>query len=199
MKIGLLGGSFDPIHYGHIHMANAARKQFDLDEVWFIPVGCSPNKDVSKMTNEGLRFQMCKLVTDDFSYYHTLDIELNKTNTTYTYKTIETIKKNNPNDEFFFIMGADSLDYFETWMHPEKICTMCKILVINRNHYTMPYLEDKIFKINQLFKAEIFIVSCDKFHISSSEIRKLILEKADYEDYLPDKVASFIKTNNLYS
>jgi len=193
MKIGILGGSFDPIHNGHLNMALKSYEQYDLDEVWLIPNGNAPHKSADKMTDASHRMAMCQLVADEYSFLKTCDIEITSSEYSYTYITVTKLKEMYPEHEFYFIMGADSLDYFDRWRKPEIISSVCKILVINRDEFSEADMAEKIAKINAIFPADISIVHCPKIDISSTELRN----KLDKNDMLP-AVYEYICQNDLY-
>jgi len=193
MKIGILGGSFDPIHNGHLNMALKSYEQYDLDEVWLIPNGNAPHKDTDKMADALHRMAMCELVAEEYPFLKTCDIEITSEEYSYTYITVTKLKEMYPEHEFYFIMGADSLDYFEKWRKPEIIASVCKILVINRDEFSEEDMAEKISKINAIFPAEIYIVHCPKVDVSSTELRN----KLDRNDVLP-AVYNYICDNDLY-
>ena len=144
MRVGILGGSFDPIHNGHLHMALSAQQTYNLDEVWLIPAGHSPNKDESKMTSAVHRLNMCKIAVEEFPTLIASDYEIQRKERSYTYRTLVRLKEEYPTHDFFFIMGADSLDYFDDWVHPEVIASLCTILVIIRDLFSLQDMERKI-------------------------------------------------------
>lgn len=193
MKIGILGGSFDPIHNGHLNMALKSYEQYNLDEIWLIPNGNAPHKDADKMADATHRLAMCRLVAKEYPFIKTNDIEIISEEYSYTYITVMKLKEQYPEHEFYFIMGADSLDYFEKWRKPEIIASVCKILVVNRDDFSIQDLETKIKRINELFPAEIHLVHCPKVDVSSTELR----HKLDKDDVLPD-VYKYICDNDLY-
>lgn len=193
MKIGILGGSFDPIHNGHLNMALQSYQQYDLDEVWFIPNGNAPHKDAEKMADATHRLAMCQLVTEEYPFFKTCDIEILSEEYSYTYLTMTKLKEQYPQHEFYFIMGADSLNYFEKWRKPDVIASCCVILVINRDDFSETDLKEKIKKINTFFPADIRIVHCPKIDVSSTELR----EALNPEDVLPS-VYQYICANDLY-
>lgn len=193
MKIGILGGSFDPIHNGHLNMAIKSYEQYHLDEIWLIPNGNAPHKDADKMADAKHRLAMCRLVAKEYPFIKTNDIEIISEEYSYTYITVTKLKEQYPEHEFYFIMGADSLDYFDKWRKPEIIASVCKILVVNRDDFSIQDLETKIKRINELFPAEIHLVHCPKVDVSSTELR----QKLDKDDVLPD-VYKYICDNDLY-
>lgn len=193
MKIGILGGSFDPIHNGHLNMAVKSYEQYDLDEIWLIPNGNAPHKDSDKMADATDRLAMCKLVANEYPFIKTCDIEIISKEYSYTYITVTKLQEMYPNYEFYFIMGADSLDYFDKWRKPEIIASVCKILVINRDEFSEDDMNKEIQRINEIFPAEIQIVHCPKIDVSSTELRA----KLDKRDVIPE-VYKYIIEHHLY-
>ena len=193
MKIGILGGSFDPIHNGHLNMALRSYEQYHLDEVWLIPNGNAPHKNSDKMADASHRFAMCQLVAQEYPFLKTSDIEIISEEYSFTYITVTKLHEIYPEHEFYFIMGADSLDYFDKWRNPEIIASICKILVINRDEFSEDDMADKIKRINSIFPADIQIVHCPKIDVSSTEIR----QKLSKTDVIPS-VYKYICDNDLY-
>lgn len=199
-KIGVFGGSFDPIHSGHLNIAKSACKEFDLDEVWFVPAGHSPNKNENQMTPADLRAEMVSLAIEGIPYFKLCDIEITSEEISYTYITLTKLKERYPDKKFFFIMGADSLDYFEHWYHPEIICQKAAILAAVRDDMDIAAIRRKIAQIQSLFPAEIYPVSGGKTDISSSSLRRELSEgKTEDLAMLPEKVKAFIREKRLYS
>lgn len=192
-KIGILGGSFDPIHKGHIAMAIHAYEQYALDKIWLIPNGHAPHKDEDKMAEPKHRLAMCELVAQNYDFIEVSDIEIESEEYSYTYLTMQKLSSMYPDYEFYFIMGADSLDYFDKWRHPEIISALCKILVVNRDEFTIEDMEHKIARLNAHFPVDIHIVHCPKYDVSSTEIRHG--EKLD--EVLPE-IKAYMLENHLY-
>lgn len=132
MKTGIFGGAFDPIHKGHIYMAQKAMEEYSLDRILLVPSGHSPNKIENAMTAFSHRYNMCKLASEAVPGIEVSDIEIKDESTSYTYVTLQKLKALYPEDELYFIMGGDSLDYFELWMKPEIIAQTAIILVMVR-------------------------------------------------------------------
>ena len=197
-RVGILGGSFDPIHKGHLNIAQSAYEEFALDEVWFIPAGHSPNKDEKKMTAADIRAEMTALAIYDIPYFKLSRMEIDAEGTSYTYLTLTKLKIRYPDTIFYFIMGADSLDYFEEWKHPEIICEKAVVLVAVRDHWNMEDVKKKIHAIEQLFHAKIYPLSCDRFDAASRNIRQMIKKGEDTGQLVPDAVSQFIKEHHLY-
>ena len=197
-KIGILGGSFDPIHNGHLAIAESAYRDFNLDEIWLIPAGHSPNKDEDKMTSVKVRAEMTALAAQEIPHFKLSTYEIDKDGTSYTYLTLSDFKEQYPDTDFYFIMGADSLDYFDAWKHPEIICQKAVILVAVRDDMDLDDIHTKIEQIKTNFSAEIYPLSCSKIDISSSEIRANVQNSDDICDMVPQSVADYIQKYNLY-
>ncbi|MDD6058407.1 MAG: nicotinate-nucleotide adenylyltransferase [Clostridiales bacterium] len=195
-KIGILGGSFDPIHKGHLNIAESARKEFQLDEVWFIPAGHSPNKDETCMTSAAERAKMVQLAIEDYPYFRLSTLEIDSTQTSYTSVTLTKLNTMYPDTQFYFIMGADSLDYLESWHHPEIICENAILLVAVRGELGLAELKRKSKELQKMFRAEIHLILGGKTNISSTELRAG--KGGMHAALLPEKVADYILKQGLY-
>lgn len=198
MKIGILGGSFDPIHNGHLHMACCAYEAFSLDQVWLIPAGHSPNKDESAMTPAEDRFQMCALAAKTYDWLYVSRLEIDSNERSYTYRTLQKLKKAHPSDELYFIMGGDSLDYFDTWCHPEIIASLCRILVIPRDQFDVDRMNQKIQELKERFCSDIRIISCRKYPVSSTRLRNELVRGNLPKEELAPQVLAYIHEKHLY-
>ena len=198
-KIGILGGSFDPIHQGHLNIAESAREEFSLDEVWFIPAGHSPNKEESSMSAAGVRAEMTALALKDYPYFKMSSMEIESEETSYTYRTLTKLCARYPNVKFYFIMGADSLDYLERWMHPEIICQKAVLLTAVRDYMDLAVIEQKIKELKQLFEAEIYPVYGGRTDISSSGLRRELAHATAKPTMLPQAVWEYICEHSLYT
>jgi nicotinate-nucleotide adenylyltransferase len=197
-RIGLLGGSFDPIHNGHINIADAAYREFNLDEVWFIPSGHSPNKNESRMSDVSHRFKMVELAIEAVPYFKISDIELGQQGTTYTYLTLAHLHDKYPEFTFYFIMGADSLDYFEQWKYPQRICDLANILIAVRDELGRQEVDDKIERLKRDFKGNFYQIAGGETDISSTDIRHKIRLGTDISTIVPPKVCDYINKEHLY-
>lgn len=198
MKVGILGGSFDPVHKGHLHMAISAYEEYQLDQVLLIPAAHSPNKDERTMTPAKDRLAMCQLAVQDYEFLIASDFEMRYEDTSYTYLTLQRLKECYPKDSFYFIMGADSLDYFDKWYHPEIIASLCTILAVVREGFDAAQMKKKAKQLQELFSCEIRFVHCKRYDISSSELRKEITIGKYNLNHLPENVIQYIKEHELY-
>ena len=198
MKIGVLGGSFDPIHNGHLYMACCAHESFALDQVWLIPAGHSPNKNESTMTPAEDRFKMCEIAAEKYDWLYASRFEIDSGDRSYTYRTLQKLTKVYPADEFYFIMGGDSLDYFEEWCHPEIIASLCTILVVPRDQFDTVRLEEKIQELRAKFACDIRIVHCREYPISSTQLREVLKTGKQTENDVLPQVLAYIQEKHLY-
>lgn len=197
-KIGLLGGSFDPIHQGHLNIALRAQLEFALDEVWFIPAGHSPNKKESDMTAAEVRAAMVSCAIKPYSDFRLSRIEVDAPETSYTYLTLSKLCERYSKTSFYFIMGADSLDYFENWRHPEIICQKAVILCAVRDDMDIAEIENKISMLQNLFEAEIYPIGGGRTDISSTSLRAQIALGDKRPELLPEAVWEYIVSQGLY-
>lgn len=197
-KIGILGGSFDPIHQGHLNIAEHAMIEFGLDEVWFIPAGHSPNKDEAEMTSAELRAEMVECAIASYPHFKLSRIEVDAPETSYTYLTLSKLCEQYHDTQFYFIMGADSLDYFEKWCHPEIICQKAIVLCAVRDDMDITEIKDKISMLKKLFEAEIYPIFGGRTDISSTNLRTQIAMERKKPELLPEAVWKYIIAQGLY-
>lgn len=209
MKVGIMGGTFDPIHNGHLLIARAACSQFGLDEVWFMPNGNPPHKLLTEIGSDAVhRTQMVRLAIGGYDRFRLESCEADRKEVSCSYKTMEHLKKAHPEDEFFFIIGADSLFSIEKWVHPEKLFNMCTILAAYRDGKE-PAGEERELAVKEemaaqagylrnKYGARIEMIRSRPFHVSSSELRQRIRCKKDIHGLVPEKVEKYIAEEGLY-
>lgn len=207
-RIGIMGGTFNPIHNGHIGIAKAAFHQFSLDEVWFMPNHIPAYKSDSELISGKDRLAMVRLAVRDFPEFKACELELKREGKTYTYQTMELLSAKYPEHRFFFILGADSLYYFDKWKHPEVIVEHAVILAACRNDRTPEEMKKEIQRLNRLFGREtFFLIDCPELTCSSSEIRKKFCSlqenaypaKELFREILPETVREYIIAHQLYT
>ena len=197
-KIGILGGTFDPFHKGHFMMAKSAYEQFGLNEVWIMPNGNPPHKRNQKKTDFKTRCELVQLAIKNAPYMKVCDVEGSSDTYHYTYETLGMFKKQYPEDEFFFIIGADSLKDFPGWRKPEEIAKLCTLLVACRDESGFTELSKEADEIEKMFGGTVFIMNSPKVDAASSEIRAMISEEKDVSNHLDEEVLEAIKEKNLY-
>ncbi|XCP83762.1 nicotinate-nucleotide adenylyltransferase [Roseburia hominis] len=200
MKIGIMGGTFDPIHNGHLMLAEYAYRNYGLDEVWFLPNGNPPHKQnpaIQKDTFE--RVEMTRLAISDVPYFKLCTYEAENQNKSYTYRTLIHFREKYPQHAFYYIIGADSLCDIETWAHPEILLGLAVILAAYRDDLDTPdEMNTRIQFLNEKYQADIRLLRTPLMDISSHEIREQIAKDENWQSQVPLKVASYIKTQGLY-
>ena len=191
MKIALFGGCFNPIHYGHLILAETARGYFNLDRIIFIPAGNPPHKvfDLAKVKD---RYQMVKLAIQNNKYFSLSAFELKNKDKSYTYKTISFYKQKYPKDELFFLLGSDTLLEIDTWKKGRKILEFCPFLVGVCPGFSTKKIEKEILE-----KVNIFPFR--GLDISGKELREHIREGKSIKYFVPEKVEKYIYQKQLYA
>lgn len=197
-KIGIMGGTFNPIHYGHLLVAEDARAYCNLDEIIFIPSGNSYMKDKSDMIDGKMRYEMVSLAITENISFSISDIEIKRNGPTYTFETLEELNKIYPDTDFYFILGADNLFTIEKWKFADKIMQSCTLVVASRDEKNKKDLVQKADVLTNSFHADIIILPERKIDISSTEIRHKIKNHIPVIYMTPKSVISYINKNNLY-
>ena len=197
-KIGIMGGTFNPIHNGHVTMAKKAYEQFGLDEVWFMPTKNPPHKESSEIVSDSHRAEMIVQAIKDIPYFSLSTLEYEREGKTYTKDTLEELAKKYPEDYFYFIIGSDSLSYIEKWMEAEKLLSMAHILSAPR--YPGNPEEDMAKKLwlQKEFGADIQFIEMEPVVVASKDVRAMLCEGKEVGHLLPQAVISYIAQNKLY-
>lgn len=199
MKIGLYGGTYDPIHFGHIKIAEKAVEQFDLDELWFIPAKIPPHKMNSNVTDTTHRLNMLKLAVSELDDRFKINTyELDNETVSFSYLTLSQFTKLYPDVEFYFIIGEDSLRDFPKWKHPEIISSLVKLVVAPRFIEHRENIEKYISQYKIEYDARIYILDFPLVPISSTDIRKKLFTDSGIRKMVSDSVYKYILDNNLY-
>lgn len=198
-KIGIMGGTFDPIHIGHLILAEKAYEQFKLDKVRFMPAGNPPHKKnrTGRATDEQ-RVEMVKRAISSNPHFELCLAEMNADGYSYTYRTLEQFKEENPDEEYYFIIGADSLFDFETWREPGRICQSCTLVVATRNQTSNERLDAAMAHLEEKFDGTFLKLDTPNLDISSHHIRQWIEEKRTIRYYVPDSVKDYIEEHQMY-
>lgn len=199
IRKGIFGGTFDPIHNGHIHIAYEAMEQLELDEVIFVPSGMPPHKINGGITDSYLRYEMVKMAIREEKRFKVSRIEVDSREINYTYKTLETIKSIDSNSELYFITGADCLMELNTWKEVDRIFLDCSLVVFNRKGYSMEKIISKKEEIQKKYRTEIILLNSSMLDISSSYIRNAVKSGRNVSCYLPQNVYYAIKEWGLYT
>ena len=196
MKIGIMGGTFNPIHNGHLMLGASAYEKFSLDKVWFLPNGHPPHKENEISAAD--RLEMVRLAIDDDNRFLLNTYETEKTETSFSYETLERFHIMYPDCKFYFIIGADSLFSIESWREPARVMKACTLLVACRDDKYPADIKDQISYLESKYEADIRFLKSPFMDISSSDIRKMVESGTDISSYVPEKVADYVKRNRLY-
>lgn len=183
-KIGFLGGTFDPIHKGHIEIARLAAEKAGLDEVILMPAGLPPHKEGDYENSSSHRLNMVRLAAEGEGKISVSDYEIKKEGKSYSYLTMEHFKKVYENCELYFILGDEAYCQLDTWKHPERLRKAVKFVVMNREGIEI--------------SGDAVSVKFPPIEISSTMVRELIKNGESAEKYLDSKVWKYIKENGLY-
>lgn len=194
MKIGLMGGTFDPIHNAHIKLAEYAAAEYKLDRVIFMTGGNPPHK--SEVTDAKIRYEAVKLALADIPKMTASDYEVKLEEPSYSVNTLRHMHKEYPGAELYFIIGEDSLAYFEDWYEPEEILKLCTLLVYPRTG--KENLDALITDVKKRLGGRIESINAPVFNISSTQIREYLKNGKDVSDLVDKKILGYIKENNLY-
>lgn len=197
-RIGIMGGTFDPIHIGHLLIAENALESYHLNEVLFIPTGVPYMKSEKQVSDVRDRVRMVELAISDNPNFSLSTIEADEAENTYTYRTLEKLKELNSGAEYFFIMGADSLFAMESWKYPEKIFSDCTVLAAVRDEKNAMDVRDKITELEHNYKAKILLLPARSIEISSTDIRRRLMRKESVRYMVQDTVITYIKEQKLY-
>lgn len=198
-KVGIMGGTFDPIHLGHLILGEKAYEQFGLDKVLFMPSGNPPHK----RNREGRatldqRIEMVRLAIKGNPHFELSLEDACEEGYSYTKETLTRLKSNHPDTEYYFIMGADSLFSFEDWREPDQIAKLAVLVTAVRDHVKMTEMKTQIAHLNRIFDADIRILSTPNMDISSQMLREWIREGKSVRYYVPYLVAEYIHEHGIY-
>lgn len=197
-KIGIMGGTFNPIHMGHLLLAEWAMEAAKLDEVWVIPTGCSYMKTGVEIASPEDRYHMVSMAVENNKRLKCDDIEIRRQGYTYSYETLELLNQKYPEYHFYFIFGADCLFSIETWKYPEKIFANSSIIAAVRGNTSTDKMQDKIDMLKRKYQADISLLPFLQWDISSTEIRKRISLGKSIRYLVPDCVMEYIEEKGLY-
>lgn len=198
-RIGIMGGTFDPIHMGHLILGEKAYEQFSLDQVLFMPAGNPPHKkNRAGRANDEQRVEMVRRAIDGNPHFALSLIEMNEAGYTYTYRTLENLKREHPDTDYYFIIGADSLVSFDTWREPERICQACTLVVAVRDHMSVETLHREVERLTSKYGGHFLLLDTMNIDVSSQLLRQWCREHKSLKYYVPDLVISYIEENHIY-
>jgi len=197
-RIGLMGGTFDPVHYGHLVAAEEARYQFNLEKVIFIPASKPPHKTIRDITTPGQRLRMTELAVNSNPNFTVSEIEINRQGLSYTIDTVMAMKEANPDWEIYFITGADAVLEILTWKKIKELLEECFFVGATRPGFHLDTVSDTLGLLTKESLAKIKTIEIPSLAISSTDIRQRVREGRPIKYLLPDEVEKFIYQNKLY-
>lgn len=211
-RIGIMGGTFNPIHNGHLTIAHKAREQFALDQVWFMPSGIPYMKNLRDVLPASVRCEMTALAIKDIPSFVLSDMEAVAEENTYTCRTLQRLKSMHPDTDYYFILGADSLYAIEEWRHPEQIFKNCTVLAAVREAsgsagqesetaeqaLSQEQLARQAQSLRDKYHASIELLKMTGIDVSSTQIRTRLKKGASIHGLVPEDVETFILEHHLY-
>lgn len=199
-KYGIMGGTFDPIHIGHLVIAEEIRNRYELDKVIFIPSGNPPHKDLENVTFAKHRYEMTLLATATNPHFEVSSIEVDREGLTYTVDTIKFLKEKCDDDiEFYFITGADAILDLPTWKNVSELLELCKFVAATRPGFDMNKMQTGVEALERKYNKSIYTTVVPALKISSTNIRERIAKGYSVKYLLPEIVENYIYKHNIYS
>ncbi|MFO7152267.1 MAG: nicotinate-nucleotide adenylyltransferase [Bacillota bacterium] len=194
-----MGGTFDPIHFGHLITAEEARINFNLDRVIFVPTGNPPHKKDYEVTDPEHRYVMTALATNSNPFFQVSRIEIERRGYSYTVDTLNQFLEIYGKDvSLFFISGADAVLDILTWKNVKGVLDVCTFIAATRPGYPVKKLEDKLKELKDLYGKDVQLLEVTAVAISSTEIRKRVKEGRSIKYLVPESVEEYILKNGLY-
>ena len=193
-----MGGTFDPPHIGHLAIAEQVREKLELAQIWFIPTAGVYYKNSENISSPQDRLAMVELAIAGNPSFLVDSIEIDNGGNSYTFQTMEELNNKYPQNEFVFIVGADSLAYMENWREPERIFKKCTIAAVIRNGFSMDELIEKRDMLIEKFNAKIELVDIPMLDVSSTGIRQRFSSGESIRYLVRDSVLDYIKEHRLY-
>ncbi len=197
-RVGIMGGTFDPIHMGHLILGESAWQQFGLEKVLFMPSGNPPHKKKRNGASNWQRTEMVRLAIEPNPHFELSLEEMHEEGYIYTKETLRRLRSQNPDTDYYFIMGADSLLSFDTWNGPQEICDQCILTVAVRDGMDTGTLDQKIDEISKKYHADIRKLESPNLDISSRNIRLWCAQDQSIRYYVPDAVMTYILDEGIY-
>jgi nicotinate-nucleotide adenylyltransferase len=196
LRVGILGGAFNPPHVGHLVCAQEALVQLELEKVVFMPVGVAPHRELQDDPGAEARLEMVELAVGDDARFATSRAELDRPGRSYTADTLRDLRSKAPDDELFLILGGDQAAALEGWHEPETVLSLATVAVVERTNWSRNAIG---IKVGRLPGAErIRYLEMPVMQVSSSSIRRRVAEGLPIRYLVPDKVANYIGANGLY-
>lgn len=197
-RVGIMGGTFDPIHIGHLVIAEAAREQLALSEVIFIPAAQPPHKAGREVAPAGHRLHLVQLATESNPFFRVLDVEMKREGPSYSYDTLRAlVETHGESTAFYFIVGGDEMNTILTWHRISELFALCRFAAARRQGAPLSLLEVRE-RLGEEVLARIHSVQAPELEISSTDIRRRLREGRSIRYLVPEKVEAYICKEGLY-
>jgi nicotinate-nucleotide adenylyltransferase len=193
MKVGIMGGTFDPIHIGHLIAAQCAYEQAGLDEVWFMPTSVPPHKPHAPAASPQQRWDMVCRAIEGETHFHPFDMELEKGGVSYTFDTVVQLKKKFPDHHFYYIIGADMVQYLPNWFKIEELVRLVLFIGLQRPGYML-----NMESLPHAVRDAVTLVPMPLIELSSTSIRHRKSDGKTIRHMIPDQVYEYIEVNGIY-
>lgn len=189
MRLGLFGGRFDPVHVGHLMVAQSALEALGLGELWFIPAKMPPHKGAAADPEK--RFEMLLLATNTHPQFRVSRVEIERTGASYTFDTVSEIRAQRPEDELFFITGVDAYREIASWHRARELVSSISVVALSRPDSTLE-------EVKPYFKERVRLLDTPQWEVSSTEIRRRLAQGESVRYLIPESVESYLAKNPLY-
>jgi nicotinate-nucleotide adenylyltransferase len=200
MRLGIFGGTFDPVHYGHLLLAEACREQRQLDEVWFVPAAVPPHKQRRDVTSGKRRIAMLELAIGGHAALRASHVEIERGGVSFTVDTLACVRRQQPDAELFLLMGADTLLDLPSWKEPSRICQLALPVVVRRWKTPAPSLDvlSGFASAGLVERIRSHQVEMPLIELSSTDIRQRVASGGSIRFRTPRAVERYIETHGLY-
>ncbi len=199
MRLGIYGGTFDPVHYGHLLLAEQAREQCRLDKVWFVPARQPPHKQADGITPPDARIDMLDFALAGCPEFSVSRVEVDRDGPSYMVDTLQLLVEEDPDRELFLLIGADSLTDLPTWREPQRILELATVIAVNRGPFDEAALRGSASGLGPEHADRIQFVAMPGVDISASDIRRRVKEGRSIRFQTPRPVATYIAEQGLYA
>jgi len=199
MKLGIFGGAFDPIHLGHLLLAEQCREHCGLDEVWFVPTGQPAHRSTERLAPAERRGEMVTAAIGDNPAFRMCTLELERSETSYTVDTLAEIRRLHPTAELFLLMSTEWLVRLPTWRDPERLADLARIVAVNRGETPLPTRDELAAILSPHVLARVEQLSSPAIGISASDIRRRVRQGQSIRYLVPDAVRILIARHGLYA
>lgn len=199
VRVGIMGGTFDPIHHGHLWAAECARQAFGLERVYFVTAARPPHKDEDFLTPAAHRHAMVVLATAGNPHFHPSDVELQRPGPSYTVDTLQHFHSLHPEADLYFLTGADALRDFLSWHHVEAILLLAQVVAVARPGYPADRLKAVRYSLAPALRPRVRYLEVPSLDISSSEVRERVRAGLPVRYLVPEAVADYIAKEGLYA